>query len=72
MKFCLGLVKITFWLVHASHSLPEGQVVKLTFFVTSDQVDIGLKLSLINLVNIETANKTQWQHKVVEISTVDG
>ena len=50
---------MTYWLVHASHSLPEGQVVKLTFFATSDQVDIGLMLSLINLVNIETANKTQ-------------
>ena len=64
MNFFVGLVEMTFWFVHASHNLPEGQVVKLTIFVTSDQVDIGLMLSLINLVNIETAmtlsDDTKW------------
>ena len=38
----LGLVKMTFGLVHANHSLAKGQVVKLSFFVPCDQVDIGL------------------------------
>ena len=32
VDFAIGLVEITFRLVHAGYNLPEWQAVKLTFF----------------------------------------
>ena len=42
-KTFLGLVEITFWLVNASFSLPEWQVVKVTFSAPWEQLHFQKK-----------------------------